>query len=146
MKLAIQEYADWNNGETFENNPIRITRDHYRIVQSRKICQRITQKKSGCTEPERTKRGDSINHRKMENAPARKSTQQITGCSRQQWYATNMAIPKKDQDGKHKQPSYNKEKDGTDCQGLEEMLARWGEWKKGTSETNKKAGSRKYHT
>ena len=32
----IKEYTDWNNGETFENNPINISRDNYRLVQIRK--------------------------------------------------------------------------------------------------------------
>ena len=35
-KKAINEYTDWNHGETFENNPIKISRDRYRLVQIRR--------------------------------------------------------------------------------------------------------------
>ena len=35
-KRTVKEYTDWNYDETFENNPIKISRDHYRLIQIRK--------------------------------------------------------------------------------------------------------------
>ena len=41
-----------------------------------------------------------------------------------------MAISEENPDGKYEQPSHNKEKDGSECQGMEEMIKRWEEWTK----------------
>ena len=42
----INEYIDWNNGETFENNPINISRDHYRLVQIRRYINTARKRKA----------------------------------------------------------------------------------------------------
>ena len=80
----IKEYTDWNNGETFENNPINISRDNYRLVQIRKYINTARKRKAAV----RNQRGLSgkiaSTLGKWKNTTTRKFTQKITRSSRQQ--------------------------------------------------------------
>ena len=45
-KATIREYTDWNYGKTFEENPINIYRDQYRIVQIRNYINTVRRRRA----------------------------------------------------------------------------------------------------
>ena len=128
----IKEYTDWNNGETFENNPINISRYNYRLVQIRKYINTARKRKAAV----RNQRGligkNCINTRKMENKTIRKLTQKKL----QDAADNNDMKPIWQYQRKVRTINTNsqatiKKKDGTDCQGIEETIKRWEEgWAK----------------
>ena len=71
----IKEYTDWNNDETFENNPINISRDNYRLLQIRKYINTARKRKAAVRNQRGMSGKNCIDTRKMENAIIRKLTQ-----------------------------------------------------------------------
>ena len=126
----IKEYTDWNNGETFENNPINISRDNYRLVQIRKYINAARKRKAAV----RNQRGLSG---KIASTLGKWRTRQLESSLKKLQDAADNNDMKPIWQYQRKVRTINtnsqatiKKKDGTDCQGMEETIKRWEEWAK----------------
>ena len=123
----INEYIDWNNGETFENNPINISRDHYRLVQIRRYINTARKRRAAV----RNQRGLSG---KIASTLGKWRTRQLENSLKKLQEAADNNDMKPIWQYQRKVRIINtnsqatiKKKDGTDCQGIEETIKRWEE-------------------
>ena len=126
-KKTIKEYIDWNHGETFENNPITISRDHYRLVQIRRYINTARKRRAAV----RNQRGLSG---KIASTLGKWRTRQLENSLKklQEAADNNDMRPIWQYRRKIRMTNTNsqaiiKKKDGTDCQRIEETIKRWEE-------------------